>query len=242
MSARIRMLATILLLAAVAWAGGEPWLVKNYKQWTADEIFIILTDSPWVKQTRVLPSWRGEARGEHEALPTFNRSMFNVGAGKRDDFKSLIETPKGVLYFISWDSARTLREAYSRSAVMGGRMKPEEAEAYLGQEVTEYQVTISGGDMSPFSTADEVELLQNTFLMPKKNGLRLYPSYVNVKITDDRKNITEVIFGFPRKSPDGQAVIEPDEQRVDFSCMVGKSTWKATFDPRRMATRLGRDL
>jgi len=52
------LLLGLLLGATLLWAGDKPWKAKPYQQWNEKEVESILTDSPWVRITPILRSWR----------------------------------------------------------------------------------------------------------------------------------------------------------------------------------------
>ncbi|MFZ3333580.1 MAG: hypothetical protein WA197_23275, partial [Candidatus Acidiferrales bacterium] len=47
-----------VILAALAWGGGDPWKAKPYQQWDANDIKKIFNDSPWCKIVQIDVSWK----------------------------------------------------------------------------------------------------------------------------------------------------------------------------------------
>lgn len=242
MQARTRFLISILLLAVVAWAGGDTWITKPYTEWTKFEAEAILSDSPWAKPVRVIPSWESPKASNVEYQPTFNRSVTTATTGTRQENKVRIDDFNGVVFFIVWNSATTARQATVRGALLSGQITPETADQILAQEPEGYEVRIAGNDMRPFTLIDETELTQNTYLQPKKLGTKLSPLRVRFSRNLEGTEVQDVTFVFPRQDASGNPTIAPDETKVDFSCKIAKTVLKASFDPRKMTGRNGRDL
>ena len=242
MRTRIRLLTSILLLAVLAWAGGDPWRTKPYTEWTKFDTDAILSDSPWAKPVRVISSWEQPQVSNVENQPTFNRSVANATTGKRQEDKVRVEDFRGVMFFIIWNSAKTARQASVRSALLSGQITPETGDQILAQQPEGYEVQISGKDMRPFALIDENELMQNTYLQPKKLGAKLGPLRVRFLRNIEGTEVQTATFVFPKQDLAGKPTITADETKVDFSCKIGKTTLKATFEPRKMIGRDGQDL
>ena len=242
MHTRIRFLASILLLAALAWAGGDTWITKPYTEWTKFEAEAILSDSPWAKPVRVIPSWEPDKESNVAYQPTFNRNVMSAATGKRDENKVRIDNFIGVVFYVVWNSATTARQATVRGALLSGQITPDVADQILAQQPEGYEVRISGNDMKPFTLIDENELRENTYLQPKKLGTKLGPERIKFSRNLEGTLVQDVTFVFPKQDASGKPTISPDESKVDFSCKIGKTVLKATFDPRKMTGPKGRDL
>src|SRR5277367_3723710 len=46
-----------LLLAALVWAGDDPWKAKPYLQWDAKDVRKVLDASPWARSAQVEAPW-----------------------------------------------------------------------------------------------------------------------------------------------------------------------------------------
>lgn len=243
MSRNAKALIGILLLAGLVWAGEEPWRTKPYTQWTGEDLNVILNDSPWVRPLRVVPTWQGEGKQTGEALPTFNRDFRMVGSGKRTDNKTLIEDFRGVMFYIVWNSAKTVRQGYLRAAVLRGEITEEQMIATLAQQEPEdYEISIVGQDMTPFSMIDDVELKENAELATTKTKLKLKPSKLRFRRNMEGTDVYEVVFQFPKKTPDGKPFLNSTDQSVDFSCKVGGNILRARFDLDKMVGAKGLDF
>lgn len=243
MSGKTKALIGLLVLAGLVWAGEEPWRTKPYTQWTGEDLNIILNDSPWVKPLRVVPAWQGEGASNAEAMPTFNRDFRLGSTGKRVEDKPLIEAFRGVTFWIVWNSAKTVRQGYLRAAVLRGEITEEQMITMLAQQEPEdYEVAITGQDMTPFSVVDDLELRENAELVASKTNVKLKPSKLRFRRNMEGTDVYEVIFHFPKKLPDGKPFLDSTDQSVDFTCKVGKNILRARFDLSKMVGAKGLDF
>lgn len=232
----------ILLLASVVWASGEPWRTKPYKDWDAQDLGEILSDSPWARPLRVVPTWKGEEDSNLQSQPLFNRNPLSAIRGKRTEDKTLIEDFRGVMFFIVWNSAQTVRQAYLRASFLRGEITEERMAEMLATEPTDYEISVTGQDMTPFSLVDDAELKENAELVASKAKVKLSPSRLRFRRNMEGTEVHEVIFVFPKKTPDGKAFLDPVDQSVDFSCKVGKNILRARFDLPKMVGAKGLDF
>ena len=161
-------------------------------------------------------------------------------AGGADD-----QTGGGVpqlTFAIRWYSSRTVREAMLRSAVLAGSLKEDEAEKQLAQPTEDYQVLVSGPQMSAFQSAEEAGVKARTALVTKKGKLKIEPSKVDFQRSTDGKTIRAILISFPKRTATCEATIGAEEKGADFSCSPGKVAIKASFDFSKMYDAQGRDL
>src|SRR5579864_5354751 len=172
MSKRILGLLTSLLFVALAYAG-DVWKAKPYKQWEEKDVRKILMDSPWVKTANVDANWRKSGGGGDVAgqLPQGSSTPAPSGGGGGGMYGGPVGGAGGygsgsgsaggmggpqaseADFLIRWSSSRTMREAVARSYVLRGSMKEDDADKALAEEPAEYQVSVSGQDMTPFLKA-----------------------------------------------------------------------------------------
>ena len=232
----------ILLLASLVWASEEPWRTKPYREWNAEDLNAILSDSPWARPLRVIPTWQGEATSNADPQLAFNRDVRAVGSGKRTEDKPLIEGFRGVTFFIVWNSAKTVRQAYLRASVLRGEITEDKMAEMLAYEPEDYEISVTGQDMTPFSLVDDAELKENAELVTSKTKVKLSPSRLRFRRNMEGTEVHEVIFQFPKKTPGGKPFLEPVDQSVDFTCKVGKNILKARFDLPKMVGAKGLDF
>lgn len=233
----------ILLLAGLVWAGDEPWRTKPYTEWTAEDLNMLLNDSPWVRPLRVVPTWQGEQKSDVEPQLSFNRDVQNVGSGRRMEDKPRVEGFSGVTFWIVWNSARTIRQGYLRAAVLRGEITQEQMITTLAQQEPEdYEISVVGQDMTPFSVVDDLELKENAELVTSRTNVKLKPSKLRFRRNMEGTDVYEVVFHFPKRLPDGKPVLDSANQSVNFSCKVGKNILRARFDLSKMVGAKGLDF
>src|SRR5437667_4918689 len=162
---------SMAFVAAAAWAGsGDPWKDKDYTQWTMEDVQKILDDSPWVHIANVDAAW---IKGQ----PQYLSPLPETCTGRPEMNKAMRTPPQWnlgtmaesvVAYQIAWRSARTMRAAQFRLAVLCGRAEADQGDEVLEQEPEQYIITVSSPDMSPFDGMSDEALLQNTYLTMKK--------------------------------------------------------------------------
>src|SRR5208282_1818643 len=247
----------ILAIAALAWASSDPWKDKPFQQWDEKDVQKVLSISPWSRMIQAdagfdnsgsVPSGlpQGSSAGAGAAGGGGRGGMGGGGgsspsrAGGADD-----QTGGGVpqlTFAIRWYSSRTVREAMLRSAVLAGSLKEDEAEKQLAQPTEDYQVLVSGPQMSAFQSAEEAGVKARTALITKKSKLKIEPSKVDFQRSTDGKTIRAILISFPKRTATGEATIGAEEKGADFSCSPGKVAIKASFDFSKMYDAQGRDL
>jgi hypothetical protein len=242
----------VLLVALVAWAGGDPWKEKPYQQWDEKEVRRVLTDSPWAKLVRVNASWKGgssegqEAGERPAARPQPQGGMSRgypsgggtqPGAGESGESQA----PQAA-FLVRWNSSRAVRGAAYRSAILSGQMKQAEVEKLMAQPSADYEVLVTGPDMTPFAGADEDALKGAAFLQAKRSKQKVAASRVQIQRAPDGKGVSAVLFSFPKKAENGEAEIVPDEKNVEFVMALPNFSLRSSFDPQKMADKQGQDL
>ena len=125
---------------------------------------------------------------------------------------------------------------------MAGQMKQAEAEKLMAEGVADYQVLVTGPDMTPFAKADEGALKAAAYLQAKRSKQKVAASTVQIQRSPDGQGVTAVLFSFPKKAANGEAEIAPDEKNVEFGCKLGDFALRSSFDPQKMADKQGQDL
>lgn len=238
-----------LLLAAMVWAGDDPWKAKPYQQWDAKDIRKVLDASPWARNVQVPAPWisAGDAldadgtRAASQPGPMRSAQAPQPGGDRAGDLGSGAQTAT-VTFVVRWASSRTVREALVRSAILAGQIQEDAAAQQLAQPVETYEIVIAAPDMKPFQSVDEKILEHGTFLMDRKTKQKVVPTGVKILNSEDGKKVQSVAFFFPRKSDSGVATIGDDVKAVDFQCVVTNVKIEASFDASKMSDKLGRDL
>jgi hypothetical protein len=236
------------IVAALAWAGGDPWKSKPFSQWDEKDVRKILNDSPWSKIIEVPAAWTTGGDSSGAAGPALASAAQEhspdggiMGQRGTGSAPSAPQVPRAT-FVVRWVSARTVRQAVLRSAVLAGRMKEEDAEKQAALSVEVYQVMIVGQDMKPFQGADEKSLIEKTYLLAKKSKQKTAAVGVEFQRGPDGKTVQAIAFVFPRKSSNGEETIASDEKIVEFYSSVAGANIRASFDIPRMDDAKGRDL
>jgi hypothetical protein len=236
------------LAASLAWAAADPWKSKPFQQWDEKDVRRILSDSPWSKIVQVPAAWMtgGDSTGAPDPTVASATQEHSANGGIMGDRGSTAapaapQVPQAT-FIVRWVSARTVREAVLRAAVLGGRMKQEDADKQASQPLEVYQVLIVGSDMKPFQAADEKALVEKTYLVLKKTRQKVGAEGVEYQRGPDGKTVQAIAFAFPQKMASGEATIPVDEKNVEFYSSVAGANIRASFDIPKMEDGKGRDL
>lgn len=254
------LLLVCLIVAVLAWAGGDPWKSKPYQQWDANDVKRVFTDSPWCKVVQIDASWKpaetsaGAAPAPAEP-PTAGGAarMGGMGGGAAPSQPSAASQPgqmgggsatgsAAASYAVRWISSRTIREAGYRNSVIEGRLKEDEAEKQLALPVDAYQVYLGGPDMTPFLSLDDKALQGAAVLTEKKTKQHISATKAELVHSEDGKTLQGIVFSFPKQQGNGEPSISPNEKAVEFTCVAGKAKIQTTFDLSKMEDSKGRDI
>jgi hypothetical protein len=242
---------SIFLLAAAA-AADEPWLDKSYRSWNQKDVHKILNDSPWAQNVQAMAPWL--RRTTVAQFP--RRRPGDTAPGETDyptDVASDASQPYGLppgaaianaphaTFLIRWGSAKTVRAAEAREAILRGRMQPGEADETLKQEPSEYELVLVVNPSIGLPEHDEFKLQEGARLRGTSTKEDVLATRAKIEESPDGKSI-EVHFYFPKRTSAGNPSLSPDETEVEFECSVGGSSIRATFHPQKMRTEAGPDL
>jgi hypothetical protein len=260
---RLRILAVgMLATAAVAWAGGDVWKTKPYSQWDEKDIQTVLQTSPWAKLgLQASGAWHpdgtsaadisnlsvaGSGNAGGKASPgggsvgdTSNRSQ-GVGGNQPGGAEKLAAAGPQP-YSVYWWSARTIREAMLRRAVIKGQMTQDQADKMIAAAPETYQILVSSANMSIFEQRGEAAFKDAAFLQLHKTKDKLTPVSVVLQKGPDGK-VQGAIFNFAKKTASGEPTILPDEKEIDFNLRLGDSWLRTNFNPKQMTDGQGEDL
>jgi len=237
------LLSVLLLATTLVWAGDKPWKSKPFQQWDEKELQIILTDSPWVRTTTIQRTWFPVSEKDVAPDPQISggvRQMPSGGSQVGGIATAPIRAGEGSLrelnVYIYWQSSRVMRAATARQAVLHG--EKVDLEKYASEPQSEYQIILRMEDMSPFVQHNEEFFQGNAFLQMKKGKSKISPSHV-VYEGNQKGQIQDAVFFFPKTGPSGAPAISGDETDVQFSCKIADSTLRADFKPREMVDQSG---
>jgi hypothetical protein len=253
----------LLALAFVAAAGGDPWKSKPYQQWDNKDIRRVLSDSPWARIVRVSAPWRGRKPGADQSSPSqpssqaptsapsgggMSRGTYGSSngsaprAGNEGDEAEEESGPAQASFLVRWNSSRVVREAVFRDAILAGKMKESDADRLLAQPAAAYDVLVTGHDMAPFADAEEKGLKSHAFLLTRKSRKTIPAVAAQILRSPDGASVIAVLFSFPRKEPNGEPEIAPDEKGVEFQLIRGDLSLRFAFEPQKMTDTQGVDL
>lgn len=236
----------ILVIAVLAWAGGDPWKTKPYQQWNDEDIQKVFSASPWSQKVTVEGTWK-PVQGVDSASGSLNAG--GGGGAKAMGGSSTVlpaeaDTNAGtrgpsVAFNVYWMSSETMRAALGRRAVLHAGKEEADVDKYVETPVDEYQIVVQGPDMAPFYHNEEKFFEANSALEVKKTKQKFSPSHV--AYNHEKDAISSAVFFFPKKV-NGQDTISPSDKSVEFTCKLGKSTLHAVFEPAKMVNQKGADL
>jgi len=249
--------SVVIILAAVVFAGNDPWKSKPYQQWDEKDVRKILGDSPWSKIIQVDATWKNRKDllvDDSTQPPAANTPSPAAKVGQSPSASANPGgTPAGgaadpgnsaaqATFAVRWVSSRTLQRAAARNAELAGQLKPEDAEKQLANAPDVYEVALIGPDMRPFQSADEDTLKLSAALIDKKSKQKISPSKVEISRAADGKKVQALAFIFLKKAGNGEPVIPEDEKSVDFNCDINGAKIHVSFDISKMQDGQGRDL
>jgi hypothetical protein len=247
--------AATLFVGAAAFAS-DAWKDKPFESWDEKDVQKIMNDSPWAKKIQFgtngvggaapVFSATGDAAHNDQSMSGVGGSGGDAGGPRNRNGNAGPSGDPGLgresTFVARWASARVMRQAQARMAVLNGK-SPEEATKTLAAQPDTYQIVLIGTDLRAFARADEAALKQSTYLELKKSHEKLTPSRVQViKAGNGNGMPAAILFEFSKKSASGEPAIAADEKSADFVTMAGTSKLKFGFDFSKMADKQGADI
>jgi hypothetical protein len=239
----------LLALAALVWAGNDPWKGKSFDQWTEKDVQAILETSPWAKnhltpQGAWHPDGMAQMTGPSGMAGSSSDNTKGSAGAQSGQMGGAEKAAAGgpPVYSVWWWSSRTMRSAWLRSLVLKGSLTQDAANQQLAQEPDEYQVLVRSNDMSVFQKRGEKAFESVAYLQMKKNKEKIYPSHVVFNRGSDGESVLGATFFFPKKAANGEATISPDEKEIDFYLQIADAKVYTNFEPRKMTDSKGEDL
>ena len=260
----IRLLLMVTLLPVVALGADDAWKSKPYQQWDTKDVQKVLTDSPWSRSVHMEAKWRTNSApigqdattsgGKPSGASPSGGSGMGAGASASANAGSVAQNAPAMNtpsipetnFMVRWFSALTVRQALAWAQVLSGGMSEADAAKVLGDEPVEYTITVAGPDMTPFLKAEEKDLANASYLVAKKQGLKIPASHVVIQRKsgakpDDPHAVDVVVFYFAKKTAAGEPVFATPEKGAEFVCASGGVTIKTSFDLAKMKVASGPD-
>ncbi len=253
--------ALVFVSAALVVYAGDPWMDKTYDQWDAKDVNKIMFDSPWAHIVSVSATWLGPAASKTQPVSRGGEvgrdiggdvggpdmraggAPFTPAAAGAGEQVAIDQTQAATAKFlVRWSSSRMEREAAVRNAVLSGRISQADAAKYLTQPAVDFEIVVTGMDMTPFASEDENSLKQGAFLQSGNGNIKVLPTRVRIQRDPTSKKLAGVEFTFPKETTAGAPLIGPDEKVVSFTCRAGQVTLKSDFILHKMAGKQGLDL
>jgi len=127
-----------------------------------------------------------------------------------------------------------------RSATLAGQKETPNVDAALAKPPSDYEVEVTGPDMTPFLSTNEDALKSDASLVLKHSKENVSPSNVTIQKDASGTKISYLLFSFP-KSQSGAPVIDAKDRSVEFELTSGKSSIKSTFEISKMTDSQGVD-
>jgi hypothetical protein len=238
-----------LLIAAALYAGGEAWKTKPYTQWDEKDVAEVLQSSPWVKvslsgpgafQTSSPipdsgPAVGGGAGMPNRTNPSTPNTPTQIGGNESGPPDSAPAT-----YSVFWWSSRTIREAFARRAVLKGSMTQENADKIVASNPDSYEILVNATNMSSYDAGGEGAFKDAALIELKKEKKKINPA--SVAFQRSSGGVVGVIFSFPKKDANGDALIPADEKQIEFSLRVSGGWLRTSFNLKQMTDMQGQDL
>jgi hypothetical protein len=246
------ILGGLLAIGSIAWAGSTPWKSKAFERWDENDVHRVLFESPWVHIVTVVGTWRTPG-DEVSGLPgpgppagLIGGSAGGPGAGLSALSVAAVGSQRAeypdIPFVVNWISSRTMRAAIARRDVLRFRKTEAEAEKYAREPQNNYAILLQGADMSPFLHAGEKYYQANSFLLLKNEGRKASPVRVEIQREPVNKTVVAAFFYFAKNLPTGAPLIPSVEESIEFTCKIGTSKLKVTFELKKMTTEAGADL
>lgn len=230
----VRMLTvTILAVAVVVAAGGDPWdgETASWDKKTADKI---LQSSPWAKRVAMSVTW-GEAGMEKDRAASKNSSV------NRNDREQL-ESDFAVVW---WWSARTPRRAYLRlTQLAGNQIEQAEVDRFCETAMPNPQISLmTQGPQTSIAARLSAEELKSAAWLETPRAKKVMA--VDAKPVLIGNRVDRIIFIFPDQV-DGQPLVNAQDKRILFRWKLPKrpnqkvedaDQYEASFEPKKMMAR-----
>jgi hypothetical protein len=232
-------LSTALAISVFA---SDAWKTKPYEKWTAQEVEKILTDSPWAKAI-LLPNYpylNGDSRETDKEIKIGKATdpvedPLAVPSAHTRTFK-----PEGT-FILRWNSARTLRRALYRDAVIHG-LPADFAQHYMIDTPDHLQLVLIAVGQTLLPPVEESSLLKATYIQLQPTGEKIYVNHVRIRDTVDAGGDEAYVFDFPINSGLNTPSLLRGSTLVEFFTQVGVRKFNAKFHPSEMVSREGADF
>lgn len=232
-------LSTALALSAFA---SDAWNTKPYEKWTAQEVEKILSDSPWARPILLphYPYLNGDKPETEKQIKIESGTKPPEDPIPIPDALYRIMNPEGT-FVLRWNSARTLRRALYRDAVIHG-LPADFAQHYMIDGPDHLQLVLIAVGQTTLPPVEEASLLKATYIQLQPSGEKTYVNHVRVRESVDAGGDEAYVFDFPINSGPNSPPVLKECTVVEFFTQVGVRKFNAKFHPKEMVNREGADL
>lgn len=236
----------VCLLVPTLLLGADPWS-KKPDEWTLEDVYRILSDSPWAP-----------AKSEIDASLWFERRPYDRTKRPPDEKISPREDVWGARVkapgrkplpevSVLWWSSKVVRLAQQRLRQLQNRAP--QGQLPLVEELPDIVIAVEGSEALRILRGAKEDLRDRAYLgLP--NGMTL--DVANIRFVEgDRVGEDYVAFHFPREV-NGQATVTQDMQEVTFRCRATAKverpgrpnalSLRVVFSPRKMRVHGQPDL
>ncbi len=222
---RWMFLAAGLAIVPLLYAG-KAWEKSSYQEWSKDDAVKVITDSPWgqriVFRELVAPS-NTAALSAPPQPSEGSRTSSSPSLGPSGGVQ--LQARASSVYTVSFLSARPLRMALARLAMLSGALDAAGAEQFVEQNPFQGKIAVSvavPGDQkdSIFMQLTTGELQDSTYLEFKKSKRRVY---LESFLKPGEAGNDQAVFFFPRLL-DGAEVVDLSEDEVKFVSRLNAQT------------------
>ncbi|MGH9775991.1 MAG: hypothetical protein ACRD50_13710 [Candidatus Acidiferrales bacterium] len=238
----VLVLMSIMIAAALAWSGGDPWKDKSYKEWTMAECLQILQDSPWAKVVPVGAGWHpmGQQESGGGEISPGGGGASAIRPAEAEGSQGNDKSPKP--YAVVWTSAIVVQQANMRRQVLNKARPATDLDNFKPVNFGDnYGVMVNAADMSLFKERGEGAFMDKAYLQVAGSKEKIEPAKVFF-FKDPQGKVTGSLFYFPKIDANGEPTIKSGVKRIDFYLQVGEAYLQTYFEPDKMATSQGPDL
>jgi hypothetical protein len=243
--------AAALVMAALAWAGHNPWDEKPYAEWTLVDVLKVTRDSPWARPlgdySTQSPAESAARRTALDADPT-GRSM-KSSLGKQvwippqpnvrppkippsdlpaNSQQSLADT------VVLWSSSATIRQAFARQAALERKSTEEQEKRLEASPTGTYKITVTGSHLpailASYKDPPGEALKNSVYLKTNHSQQVIHPAKFEIAMQPPQPMVN---FYFTR-AKDGAPILRPEDEKVRFAWKSKEAEIQVTFDLRKM--------
>lgn len=216
-----------LVATASLWtllSAGKAWEEKPFLEWSRDEALRVLNESPWAQQVVFRELSAAAAPGPAAPNTQPSEGSRSFPPPQRSSASSGVQTRTTAVYTIGFLSARPLRMALARLAMINSGLDESRARQFAGENPFPDQVAISvvaPGEQrdSIMMTLGTADLRDSTYLELKKSKRRIA---LERYLKPGEEGNDQAIFFF-RRLDQGKDLLTLAEDEVKFYARLSPS-------------------